>query len=187
MHDDMDGSSPIAIIHSVIFMINTRRVERRSLHLSSIAELLAELDRIEHAEKAGTLRAVGNWTPGQILGHLAAWIEYGRTGYPLKSPPWPISWLLRRTLKRTLRDGMKSGVKIPGLAGGTTGTEVLKTDVALQRLRAALQRLQAAEPVQYESPAFGPMSQEDRVALQLRHAELHLSYLFLDDEEPRVI
>lgn len=62
MHDDVDGSSPVAIIHSVISMINTRRVERRSLHLSSIAELLVELDRIEHAEKAGTLRAVGNWS-----------------------------------------------------------------------------------------------------------------------------
>jgi len=164
-------------------MINTLQVERRTLHLRSIDELLAELDRIEQAEKAGTLRAVGNWTPGQILGHVAAWIEYGWSGYPIKSPPWPISWLLRRTLKRTLREGLKSGVKIPGVAGGTTGTEPLETDVALQRLRTALQRLQAAEPVQYESPAFGPMSQADRVTLQLRHAELHLSYLVLGDQE----
>ncbi len=161
-------------------MVDTRQVQRRILHLNSIDDLLGELDRIEQAEQAGTLRAVGNWTPGQILGHLAAWIEYGWTGYPLKAPPWPISWLLRRTLKRTLRDGLKSGVKIPGIAGGTTATEPLETDVALQRLRTALTRLKAAEPVKYESPAFGPMSQEDRVALQLRHAELHLSYLFLE-------
>jgi len=161
-------------------MIDTRQVPRRTLRLSSIDDLLAELDQIEQAAQAGTLRAIGNWTPGQILGHLAAWIEYGWTGYPMKAPPWPISWLLRRTLRRTLRDGLKSGVKIPGIAGGTTGTEALETDVALERLRAALQRLQAGEPVRYESPAFGPMSQEDRVALQLRHAELHLSYLLLD-------
>lgn len=161
-------------------MIDTRQVPRRTLRLSSIDDLLAELDQIEQAAQAGTLRAIGNWTPGQILGHLAAWIEYGWTGYPMKAPPWPISWLLRRTLRRTLRDGLKSGVKIPGIAGGTTGTEALETDVALERFRAALQRLQAGEPVRYESPAFGPMSQEDRVALQLRHAELHLSYLLLD-------
>lgn len=161
-------------------MVDTRQVQRRPLHLNSIDDLYAELDRIEQAAQAGTLRAVGNWTPGQILGHIAAWIEYGWTGYPLKAPPWPISWLLRCTLKRTLREGLKSGVKIPGLAGGTSGTEPLETEVALQRLRSALKRLQAAEPVKYESPAFGPMSQQDRVTLQLRHAELHLSYLFLD-------
>lgn len=161
-------------------MIDTRQVPRRTLRLSSIDDLLAELDQIEQAAQAGTLRAIGNWTPGQILGHLAAWIEYGWTGYPMKAPPWPISWLLRRTLRRTLRDGLKSGVKIPGIAGGTTGTEALETDIALERFRAALQRLQAGELVKYESPAFGPMSQEDRITLQLRHAELHLSYLLLD-------
>ncbi len=163
-------------------MINTRKVERRDLHLKSIDELFAEIERIEQAAKAGTLCAVGNWTPGEIMSHLAAWIEYGWTGYPLGPPPWPISWLIRRTLKRTLRAGLKSGVKIPGIAGGTTGAEPLQTDVALERLRAALKRLQSGEPVKYESPAFGPMSQDDRVALQLRHAELHLSFLFLNDE-----
>ena len=45
------------------------------------------------------------------------------------------------------------------------------------RLRKAVARLQAGEPARYDSPAFGPMNHEERIQLNLRHAELHLSFL----------
>ena len=54
--------------------------------------------------------------------------------------------------------------------------EPLTTQEGDARLRAALKRMQI-EPARYESPAFGPLSDSDRIALNLRHAELHLGYL----------
>lgn len=161
-------------------MFGTQASPRRPLRLNSIDDALQELDRIEIAHRRGALRAVGGWTPGQIIAHIAAWIEYGWDGDPVKPPPFPIRWVMKRVLPRILRDGMKPGVKIPGVAGGTTGAEPMETQAAIDRLRAALIRLSAGEPAIHPSPAFGMLSRDDHVRLQLRHAELHLSFLQLD-------
>jgi hypothetical protein len=150
---------------------------RRQLRFAVIEDLLLDIERMLVADKQGHIRALGTWAPGQILGHVAAWIEYGYDGYPMKPPPWPIRWLLRWQLKKYLRQGMPSGVRIPKVEQGTYGIEVLPTDVAAERLRRALRRLQAGEPAKYDSPAFGSMSHDDRIQLNLRHAELHLSFL----------
>jgi hypothetical protein len=160
--------------------INTSKVQRRKLWFHSIEELLQELDRIEAAEKSGTLKALGNWTPGQILSHVSAWIEYGWDGYPIGAPPFFIKWLLKLMVRRQLRKGMPAGIKIPGIDGGTKGQELMPTDAAIARLRKALHRLQNGELAVHDSPAFGPMSHEDRILLNLRHAELHLSFLQLN-------
>ncbi len=48
--------------------------------LKSIDEVLADVDRLVAAAHAGTLQQIGNWTPGQVMAHLAAWIEYGYDG-----------------------------------------------------------------------------------------------------------
>lgn len=141
--------------------------------------MLADLDAVERAAENGTLKSLGNWTPGQILSHLAAWIEYGYNGYPMRAPPWFIRWILRLKLKSMLRDGMPAGVWIPGVKEGTTGADAAPNAEALQRLRGALARLQRGEPASFHSPAFGPMSHDDRVQLNLRHGELHLSFLQL--------
>ncbi len=150
---------------------------RRPLRFATIDELLGEIDRIVAAEHEGRLRTTGNWTPGQILGHVAAWGEYGYDGYPLQRPPWFIRVLLRWQVKKYLRQGMPSGVRIPRAPEGTYGTVALPTEEGAGRLRRALQRLQAGEPAKYDSPAFGPMSHEDRIQLNLRHAELHLGFV----------
>jgi hypothetical protein len=66
---------------------------------------------------------------------------------------------------------------IPKVDNGTPGTESLSTAEGSQRLRAALQRLESDEPAAHDTPAFGPMSHADRIQLNFRHAELHLSFL----------
>ena len=68
--------------------IDTGKVKRRMLRFETLDEALAELDRIASAEQSGKLRTLGNWTAGQVLGHVAAWIDYGYEGYPLQPPPW---------------------------------------------------------------------------------------------------
>lgn len=149
----------------------------RALRLNDLAAYDLELDRIEAAEQSGALRAVGSWTPGQILGHLAAWIHYGWEGYPIRRPPWFVRWYLRWQLPKMLQGNMPSGVRIPGVEGGTTGTEPLDFSAALANLRRGIERLQSGDQAPYHSPAFGEMSMADRVELNLRHAELHLGFL----------
>jgi hypothetical protein len=158
--------------------VNTAKLAgRRHLHFDSIDELLAEIDRVEVSEKDGTLETLGNWSAGQILGHLASWIEYGYQGYPMKAPPLVIRLILKWMLKRSLRKGMPAGMKIPGVKEGTYGTEQQSVAAGAKRLREALSRLKSGERCSYESPSFGPMSHEDRIALNLRHAELHLGFI----------
>lgn len=158
--------------------------DRRPLHLPYLAALSDELDRIEAGQHAGQLQTVGNWTPGQILGHLAAWIHYGWEGYPVKAPPWLVRVILRWQLKKILSKGMSSGVRIPGVQGGTTGIEPVPFEQGMAEMRRGIERLEAAEPPAHHSPAFGEMSDEDRVLLNLRHAELHLSFLRYPGDMP---
>ena len=158
--------------------VDTAKVAtRRELRFATIDELRAEIDRIEAADQSGTLSQHGNWTAGQIFGHLAAWINYAYDGFPIQPPPWLIRIILRMQLKRYLKRGFPSGVRIPKVREGTTATEPLSIAEGLQRLRVALQRLESDEPATHASPAFGPMSHADRIQLNLRHAELHLSFL----------
>ncbi|HEY3241947.1 MAG TPA: DUF1569 domain-containing protein [Phycisphaerae bacterium] len=157
-------------------LIDTAQAERRRLRFGSIDELLAEVDRIAAADTAGTLRRTGNWTAGQTFGHLATWICYGYEGYPMRVP-WFIRPFIRRKLGSYLREGMPAGVRIPRTEAGTYGTDVLSTQEGARRLRDALTRLKKREPCPHDSPAFGAMSYDERIALNLRHAELHLGFL----------
>lgn len=157
--------------------VNTKKAERRTLRFDTVAALRGEVDRVLAAERAGTLRRTGNWTVGQSLGHLAAFIDFGYDGFPaeLPTPPAPIRFMLKLMKKKFLNKGLPVGVRIPKVPGGTIAIEPLSTDEGARRLRAALDRLDT--PPTHPSPAFGPMSKDDWTKLQLRHAELHLGFL----------
>lgn len=155
--------------------VDTSKVtDRRSLRFNTIDDLLADIDVLVAADKAGKLRSIGNWTLGQAFGHLASWIEYSYSGYPFKTP-WLIRFILKFLVKGYIKNGMPAGRRIPNTSNGTYGTEVLSTDDGAARLKKALLRLRS-EPAQYDSPAFGHLSDADRTLLNLRHAELHLSF-----------
>lgn len=158
-------------------MINTKKVTRRPIRLNSLDELLAEADRLAQADRQGRLKRLGNWTLGQALNHLAAWINFNYEGFPPRAkPPAVIRFLLRFMRNRFLNNGLPAGVNIPKVEGGTYAVEVVSTDEGLARLRKAVQRLRT-EPPKFQSPAFGPMTDEERIKLNLRHAELHLGFM----------
>ena len=97
------------------------------------------------------------------------------TGVPVR-PPFFIRWILKRKHKQFFEGPMPSGVKIPGVKGGTLGAEPAEFGPALARLRAAIDHLQRECPTQPHG-IFGPLSHEMWTRSQLRHCELHLSFL----------
>ena len=158
-------------------MATGRSPHRRELHFSTIDDALAEANRLAEAEREGRLTKSGNWTPGQALGHLATWANFAFDGYPdVIRPPLPIRAILRLLKNRVLGKGMMAGVKMRGVPGGTVGTEVLPPDEGLARYRAAMERLRTDAPTNV-NPVFGPLTHEQWIQLNLRHAELHLSFL----------
>lgn len=161
-------------------MISTKHVtDRRPLRFNTVDDALADIDRIVAADKAGKLRTTGNWTAGQAMGHVAEWINYAYDGFPMGPPPWPIRVILGFLKKKYLRNGMPAGVMIPKVKNGTFATENLSIDDGAARLRKAFNRLKSGEPAKFKSPAWGDMPDSERITLNLRHAELHLSFLHL--------
>jgi hypothetical protein len=153
------------------------------LRFESIDQALAEVDRLAEAERSGRLKRLGNWTLGQTLGHLAGWVEYGFTGYPLKVPFF-IRWFLRLGKRKFLYGPMRAGVKIPGIEGGTLMTEPVSLEEGLERYRRVMNRLKIEAPTA-PNPIFGRLTHEEYIAINLRHAELHLGFLSTNGGESR--
>ena len=148
---------------------------RRILRFESIDQVMADVDRLAEAERAGRLGRLGNWTLGQTLGHLACWAEYSYIGTPLKVP-FLLRFILRGRKRRFLYQPMRAGVKIPGVTGGTLATAPMSLEAGLVRMRRIMERLKAEAPSKPQA-IFGPMTHEEWVALHCRHAEMHLGFL----------
>ncbi|HEV2296375.1 MAG TPA: DUF1569 domain-containing protein [Tepidisphaeraceae bacterium] len=152
------------------------RMERRQIRFGSIDEALAEAERLAQAEREGRLHRVGNWKLGQALAHLATWADFAQDGYPPQvRAPLLVRMLLRLMRRRILTKGMFPGVKIRNISGGTLGAEPCDADEGLARFRAAMERLGASAP-SIPNPIFGSLAHEQWIQLNLRHAELHLSF-----------
>ena len=114
---------------------------RRTLRFESIDQMMAEVDRVVEAERAGRFTRLGNWTLDQTLGHLAVWAEYSYTNAPIKAPFF-IKWILRLRKQKFLYGPMRAGIRIPGVKGGTLATEPMGLDQGLGRLRHVMDRLE---------------------------------------------
>ena len=155
--------------------VDTRTViGRRALRFESIDEMMADVDRLVEAERAGRLRRLGNWTLGQALGHLATWAEYSYAGAPIKAPFF-IRWLKRLQKRSFLYGPMRAGIWIPGVQGGTLAAGPMPLDEGLDRMQRVMQRLKS-DPPTAASPLLGLLTHEEWIALHLRHAELHLGF-----------
>lgn len=151
-----------------------KAARRRKLRFESIDDVLGEVHRLAEAEHAGLLETFGNWTLGQAIGHLATWAEYAYTPIPFK-PPLFVRLLMRTRKRQFLNEPMPAGIRIPGLSGGTLGTEPMPTNDAVARYVHVLERLRLEAPT-VPSPVWGLLTQEEAIAGTLRHAELHLGF-----------
>ena len=151
-------------------------MSRRKLRFSTIDDALAEAMRLAAAEREGPLATAGKWSLGQALGHLATWANFALDGYPASVHPPAVVRLIARLLRnRVINKGMPPGMKIGRVPGGTLGTEQIPTDVGLSRFAEAMERLRGRAPTE-PNPAFGPLTHEQWINLNLRHAELHLGF-----------
>jgi hypothetical protein len=152
--------------------VDTRTVaNRRQLHFDTPADILADVERLNQ----GPVKALGNWSGGQVLKHLALVMHGSIDGIPTR-PPWVMRVLGRMLKKRVLRKGMPPGYRLPPEAAQALVPPATSWDEGLAVFRQAVQRLQT-EAHREPSPFLGPMTREDWDQLHCRHAELHLSFL----------
>jgi hypothetical protein len=156
--------------------VKTAKVSgRRQLRFDSFEEVRSDVNALV----SGKVHTLGNWSLPQILEHLARSMDMAVDGADFK-PNWAIRQLGRMMKKRVLKSPMQPGFTLPKIAKGLEPDE-LPLDKALQHFRSALKRLDA-ESTRAPHPVFGALTLEESNQLQLRHAELHLSFVAPGEE-----
>jgi hypothetical protein len=151
----------------------TKVTERRSLHFDSLDEIVADLGRLA---SSGEVRALGNWSAGQLLKHLATALNKSIDGYGNPLPGF-VRVVFRTFFKnKFLTAPMSAGFKLPKKALAELVPAPVSFEDGLQSLRQAIHRLQT-ETHRAPNPVLGPLSVEEWNQLHCRHCELHLSFL----------
>ena len=159
---------------------DTRTAFRRDLAFDSLADLEAELDRVRAAHHAGTLRVSGNWTPGQILGHLAKWMGwYLDDRFPFEAPGL-LRVLGKLFRKKIINAPFKPGLSFKPKSGDLGGDPEYAFEDGYDRMIEQIDRLRAGESLACNTPLVGPVTHEEGLRIHLNHAALHLSFLHLD-------
>jgi Protein of unknown function (DUF1569) len=153
--------------------VDTRKVRgRRSLSLGSLDALLAEAERLA----SGPVRTLGNWSLGQVLDHLAAWMEFSIDGVPVRLPRLirlvarPLrSWIVRRRMPAGFRWLEETAKRV-------LPQRPIDTAEGLEHLRRAISRLRT-EAQRAPSPLLGRLTAEEWERFHLWHAAHHLSFI----------
>lgn len=152
---------------------------RRQLSFRTLEDILAEGERLSQSR----VQSVGDWSLGQILDHLATWMEFSIDGVPARIA-WPLRVVLRPFRKQILRRPMPAGFRWPADADPRLVPQGPVSDSeGLEHLRRAIARLRA-EPTRAPSPLLGKLTPEEWEQLHLRHAEHHLSFVLPSEMSP---
>ncbi len=154
--------------------VNTRTVTgRRTVSYDTYNDLLADARQLAE----GNVHTLGNWTLGQILWHLGVGVDSTIDGAPFPVPA-PVRLIGRTFFKsRFLNKTLKPGFKFPAAARAKLEPP---PDVTIEEGLAALQR--AVERTKSEShraphPLLGDLTPREHEKFQLRHAEMHMSFV----------
>jgi len=152
--------------------VDTRAVQgRRSVRYESFDDLLADAESLARVPT----RAVGNWSAGQIYRHLAVSIDAMIDRSPFQLPA-PMRWLLRLLfLRRMTTRTLAPGFQLPRSAARMIPPPT-ETGAGLDLLRRAIARIKSTDE-RAPHGGFGRLTREQWDAFQLRHAELHMSFL----------
>ncbi len=157
--------------------VNTKTVQnRRELHYESFADVLNDANALA---KSG-YKTVGNWSYGQILNHLATAMSATIDGFESRAA-WPMRAMANLLFKkRFLTKTLPAGFQIPTKWKKLIPHEV-SVEEGLENLRTAIGRLQT-ETARASHP-FLDLTAEQSDLMQLRHAELHMSFVVPDNEQ----
>ncbi len=150
--------------------VSTKEVTgRRELHFDSYDQVLDDVHRLAE----GGYRQLGNWSLGEICQHLAKSIDMAIDGSDAQFP-----WLLRKIAplmkNRFLSRPIPSGYKIP--PGANVEPDSAETAAGVAAIEKAVARLRETGD-RRAHPLFGTLTRDQWDQFQLRHCELHLSFL----------
>ena len=154
--------------------VNTKKVEgRRTVRYESFDDLLADAERVATGEHT----TIGNWNVGQILAHIAKALHLSIDGIDI-SVPAPVRWLASKLFKRRfLTKPLIAGFKFPEQLKPQLEFPVdTAPQAALVELREAVARVRR-ETRRAANPMLGEMTPDESDAFQLRHAEMHMSFI----------
>lgn len=149
----------------------------KSFH--SIAELSADLDKIEAAHQAGTLSTDGGWTVGQNLMHCGILMKNAYDGFEMNAPA-PVRMLCSLFLKPIATkptSQMKPGFKLPKKAKELLPEDSITFEEGLAMMRSQIARIESGEQFSRPSPLLGKMTHEKWINLHLNHCRMHFGYL----------
>lgn len=151
---------------------NVKTADRRELHFATLDEVLADAEAV-----TDQCTATGNWTPPQIIDHVAFGVHMLNHGIDLKIP------LPMKFLGRTLKlfgmhtKSMKPGIKPPAkVAAAFAPPPDITLDEAKQKLRAEVAYANE-HGMHHPSPLFGKMTPQECIEMNCRHAELHFGFV----------
>ena len=153
---------------------------RRKIRFNSFEQILADAEKILDSKH---VECLGNWTPGQIFEHLAK--SFRSSMHESKA----VLSIWRRIIAKivkpfVLRFGLPSGVQIEPASKVAADKFMPRAKVTTEEdfelLKQVIGKL-STEPMTARQNLFGHMSSKDWEMMHCRHAELHLSYLLIDD------
>lgn len=153
--------------------VETRSVQgRRQLRFESIDEMLADAESLA----AQPVRTLGNWSAGQIFKHLALALESAVNGVEYRPPL--VLRLVAGFLKKTyLTKPLRPGFRMPeALKPVFMPPDEISTEDGLSALRTAVAQYLATTELGRHA-VFGEISRGEHDMMQLRHAEMHLSFI----------
>lgn len=156
-------------------MKNTKKITgRRSVHYDTFADALADIEQITSQPH----HALGNWNAAQNVEHVCLPLGWAIEGYPdWMKPNLFIKLLGPMIMRRSLTKGFPAGIQPPpDVIAKLAPSPDVTVEQALARFRELAERFPQAE-TQPRHPFFGPMTKAQHEQFNLRHAELHFSFI----------
>jgi hypothetical protein len=146
---------------------------RRQIRYETYDNLLSDAEALA----AGEIETIGNWSYGQILEHISATMCAKIDGFSFRGP-LPLRIIMKLfMMSKFLNKGLPAGFSIPKKAEHLfKPDDGATTDAGMEFLRSAIERTNS-EPATAEHPFLGPLTPEEWQKFDLRHAELHMSFV----------
>ncbi len=159
-------------------MVNTKTAPYRKLTFTCLDCLKKELEQAQAAHDAGTLEQTGNWSPGQIMWHLARFFMFSMDGFDGRAPVL-VRFIMKLMFKKSALGSapMPAGFKLPKKAASMVPPDDVSFEQGMADLQKQLARLDAGEKMDQPSPILDQLTHDQWMTIQLKHAALHLGFL----------